>query len=331
MSEIKLPANASIKGSGVTSTNGQVNQGYIKNTQPTLYNAGGTTSNITKRYTVNPVNTGGNTGLIGGASATNVGSSATGTANRDAYVSQVTSEINDYTNKLLSMAGENYDFVAKWVEANYKKALGSDDVATQQFLKSVASNLEETRGRVVYDYETGKYQLEKQTGMLEERSKQAQQMALQRLADDERIANADLKRVTGVERNQLNSSLNSRGLISDARTEQTGLGGEEIGLQEEDIQARFDALARTRQLGEQQTNFDTASNLADLAYAKEVGLEDLTTTARRTGIDEIQSRQQQLEEAQIKKRRAEEEARAQQKIELAKLERQGTSYGGQTG
>jgi hypothetical protein len=185
-------------------------------------------------------------------------------------------EIDKYVGELKKFAKDDYDFAAKWIESQYKEALGTDDAQRTQFLKNVANELERQVGRIAYDYQTGKY-----------RAEQDKTMALTRLAEDEKVARQNLTTQTAMEREAQGASLNSRGLLAGTRENAEGLAGRDIGLLESNIQNRFDALNRsvTRQTDDVNQGFTR-------------GLEDLTTGARRAGDDSIQQRSYGLETAQ---------------------------------
>lgn len=184
--------------------------------------------------------------------------------------------VNEYINALTGIAQGNYDFAAKWIEANYKEALGTDDVARANFFKSVSNDLEKQIGRIAYDYKTKTYRLE-----------DTKNMALSRLKEDEAVLTRDLETRRMLEREQQDVSLNARGLMdTGTREDVRGIAQKDIGQLEQDYERQFEALARSVGRGEQDINKNYTW-----------GMEDATTGARREGLDAQQTQQYQSEEA----------------------------------
>jgi hypothetical protein len=185
---------------------------------------------------------------------------------------------NEYIGKLTEVAQGNYDFTAKWIEANYKEALGNDDTKRADFFKSVANDLEKQIGRIAYDYQTGSYRLT-----------QNRDLALQRLQEDNKILTQDLSTKKMLAQEQQNTSLNQRGLMdSGTRGTVQGIANRDIGQMEQDYERQFQALSRSLGRGTE-----------DISRTYSTGLEDLTTQQRRLGENAQMTQQQQLEQAQI--------------------------------
>lgn len=190
-----------------------------------------------------------------------LGGSSGGYSN--SLLSQMGGSIDKYVNDLMDFAKDDYNFAAKWIEDQYTKAMGTDDPARKDFLKTVANSLEEKIGRVAYDFKTDSYRLQGKTDL-----------ALKRLNEDEAVMLEQNNTQTQLEREGQNSALNARGIISGTRENATGLAGKEVGNLEGNITKRMDALSRA-----------VGRNKEDILTASTQGMEDLTTNARRTGID----------------------------------------------
>jgi len=185
-------------------------------------------------------------------------------------------EINKYVDELIAFAKDDYDFAAKWIEDQFTNAMGTDDVARKEFLKSVSNELEKKVGTIAFDYETGKYRLNEDTTK-----------ALNRLNEDEGVARGELTTKTQLEREQQNSNLNQRGIIQGTRENTTGLATRDIGILEGDIANRFDALDRVFNRSEE-----------DIKLGSARGLEDLTTSVRRAGEGAVDTHNYSLEQAE---------------------------------
>jgi hypothetical protein len=212
----------------------------------------------------------------------------------------ITAEIEKYTQKLTEMAQGDYDFAAKWIETNYKEALGTDDVQRAEFFKKVADSLETKVGRIVYDYDRGTY-----------RNEQNRDIALTRLKEDEKVLMKDYE--TGAKQTRQNeqASLNQRGLISGTREGAEGYTGNIVKETEGVLADKLTALRRS--ISEGQADINLAANRTG---------EDLTTTARRAGLDEEQARGYQTETAQ----RALAKQKLQIEQEAAAQKRQAPTY-----
>jgi len=185
---------------------------------------------------------------------------------------------NDYINALLRVSQGNYDFTAKWVEANYKEALGTDDTKRAEFLKTVANDLEKQVGRIAFDYQTGTYRLT-----------QNRDLALSRLKEDEQTLTRDLTTKKMLADEQQNTSLNQRGLMDTGTRENVqGLAQRDIGLQEQDYTRQFEALGRS-----------VGRSSEDINKTFTTGMEDLTTGSRRLGDTATMTQQQQLTQANL--------------------------------
>lgn len=197
-------------------------------------------------------------------------------------LSQMGGSIDKYVQDLIDFAGEDYNFAAKWIEDQYVKATGTDAQARKDFLKSVANSLEEKIGRVAYDYKTDTYRLQGKTDL-----------ALKRLDEDAAVFKEQNKIQSQIEREGQNSGLNARGIISGTRENATGLAGKEIGSLESNITKRMDALNRA-----------VGRNSEDIKTANTQGMEDLTTSARRSAIDSGTQHDYSLANAQRTKEKA---------------------------
>ena len=220
-----------------------------------------------------------------------------GNATFNSYNSQISGEVNKYIDELIGQAKGDYDFAAKYIEAQYKQALGTDDKATQDFLKTVANSLEEKVGRIVYDYQTNTYRHEQDVKLVTDRTVQGKDLALKRLAEDEQVLKEQTTQQANIDREQQGTTLNSRGILSSTRENATGLAGKEVGMLEEDIQDRMSALERAGMRGKDDINIGANQSLEDIGLADQRGREDLITGARRGAQDGKLGKDQQSEEA----------------------------------
>lgn len=237
------------------------------------------------------------------------------------YYDPLAGEVDKYVDELISQANGDYDHAAKWIENNYKVAVGSDDKARQDLLKKVASTLEEKVGRIGFDFETGTYRLDADAARQTQRLTAGTELALRRLAEDEQVLKSDLTRQSDRARQDQMTGLNARGLISASRDEQGGLAGQEIRELDTDIEDRFSALGRAIGRDRENISLDQRYGLEDISLAKSRGLEDLTTATRRGAIDAGNQRQQGLDEAHRRREEAKRLAEAERrssKNQLAK-------------
>lgn len=203
-------------------------------------------------------------------------------------ISGFESDVDKYVNDLIGFANEDYNFAAKWIEDNYKKVAGTDpDKAA--FLKKVANALESKVGRIEYDYNTGEY-----------RNREDKQIALDRLASDEKQLRAEEAAYQDQTRQDEAGNLNARGLLSTTREKAVGLAGKEVGKTEGTLTRRMDALNRLVREKRQDINLGSSR-----------GLEDLTTTARRAFEDATSNKDYQIALAEQEKKRREREAQLQ--------------------
>lgn len=261
----------------------------------------------------------GNTQIIGNY---NLASSATGSGGQqtqqaqaqdtnwqqyfDEFYNPIKDQAEKWANEMINQAQGDFDFVAKWIESEYKKAVGSDDKQTQAFLDSVANKLEEKVGRIQFDYETGKYRKEEDRQTIEDtRSK-----LLTRLDQDQQLETKNLLRETREGRQNLGEGLNERGLINGSMKE--GLVGEEFRDYDTEVNDRFTALERA--FGREREDVNLEADLGVRGINRDI--EDLTTGARRGIIDETDERNMSTEEAQRRKESAIREANRQKELEL---------------
>lgn len=207
-------------------------------------------------------------GISGGGSSSGSG------FDYNAQLGEINKSIDDYINELITQSNGDYDFAAKWIESNYAKALGTDDKQRADFLKKVASALEQKIGTVAYDYETNTY-----------RTISDRDLALKRLDEDE----MSLKRTTQEAREAQQTGLNARGLVSSAREQAQGLYGKEVGSFESGVNDRMLALQRARE---------------DVSTGSQRSLEDITTSARRAALEGQTTRDYQIEQAKRAKEKA---------------------------
>jgi len=186
-------------------------------------------------------------------------------------------DVNKYISELQNVAQGNYDFTAKWIEANYKEALGTDDAERANFFRTVANDLEKKIGRIAYDNQTGTYQLTKN-----------RDLALSRLQQDNAVLTRDLTTQRMLDREQQSTALNQRGLMdSGTRQNVQGIAAKDIGQLEQDYERKFESLGRTLGRGTE-----------DIGNTYTLGMENLTTANRRASEDQVQNQLYSTEQAQ---------------------------------
>lgn len=238
---------------------------------------------------------------------------------QDAYKSiydPMASQVNKYADELIAKANGDYDYAAKWLESNYKVALGTDDAQRAQFLKQVASDLENKVGRIAYDYQTGKYRSEQDLQTGTQRLTENKNIALQRLAQDEQAYKQSFERQLGQTRQAENAALNERGLMTGTRETVGGLGRQEINTTEATAADTLAAYQRALQNNQQDIGNTFSRGLQDLQTGTQRGIEDLTTNARRGGIDQTNTYNQGLEQAARAREQARLEAEAERTRQL---------------
>lgn len=206
-------------------------------------------------------------------------------------------EIEEMTKEIIDQAQGDYDFASKWLEANFKQALGTDDVERANFFKEVANSLESKVGRIVFDYQTNKYRHEEDVKLATDRTIEGRDLALKRLAEDEQVLKKEAETQNMLEREQQGATLNSRGILSSTREDATGLAGKEVGMLEEGIRDKMSALERAGLRSKDNINLAANQSLEDIKLTDARGLDDLTTTARREGLDEQYAKDYGLEKA----------------------------------
>jgi hypothetical protein len=243
---------------------------------------------------------------------------------------QFSQEADAYADELINEAKGDYDFVAKWVENSYKLALGEDDQERAKFLKSVANGLEQKIGRIAFDYETGKYRTEEDMKLGTERTTQARDLALKRLAEDEKVYVSDFNKQAGIDRQNQAESLSERGLLSGARGTEGGLEGRSVQELETNLQDKLGAYQRTLGRDRENIGISSSQNLADIQRAGERQIFDLTTGARRDATNTQNSRDQNIEQAQRVRDAAIAEAERQRFSEKSYADRYKKLYGSTT-
>ncbi len=197
----------------------------------------------------------------------------------DQNYNNLKSEVEKYIAELVKQANGDYDFAAKWIEANYTQAAGNNDQQRMAILKEVANDVEKSVGRLGYDYQTGKYRIE-----------QNQTTALSRLKEDEQVLTRQYTEKAAQMRREQETNLNQRGILSAPRDEVGGLAGAEVQRLDTGIQDQFSELRR-----------GFTRNTEDINLNASRGMEDLNTGTRRGYEDATESKTYSLEEAQRRK------------------------------
>lgn len=238
---------------------------------------------------------------------------ATGNAAYDGAFAGIAGEVNKYVDELIQMAKGDYDFAAKWIENNYKLALGTDDSARAQFLKQVANEMESKVGRIAFDYNTGSYRVNQDADLATSRTVRTSETALKRLAEDEELERRGLLRENDQARRSQESELNARGILSSPRNQAEGLAGREVGDLEGQIADRMSSFERLLGRSREDIGLSRDDTLADISLERGRALDDLTTGARRGAVDEQQSRDYNLESAKRELERRQREAEAERR------------------
>lgn len=250
------------------------------------------------------------------------GGGGSGKSAFDTYNAQLSGEVNKYVDELIGMAKGDYDFAAKWIEANYKQALGSDDAGRQAFLKQVSNTLEEKVGRIAFDYETGSYRVNQDATQATTRTIRNRDLALKRLAEDEELDRRGLLADINEVRETQGASLNERGILSGTREGAQGLAGRQVRDLEQKIGDQLTAFERALGRNEEDITMSAGDQLADISLLQNRSLDDLATGARRGAQDEQQQRDYNLESAgRIRDQRV-----LQAEQERRKLQNQTKSY-----
>lgn len=192
---------------------------------------------------------------------------------------------NAYIDQLLEQNKGDLKLVLDEIDARHSLALGTDDVERAAFLAKVANKLEERIGRIPYDYETKTTREIEDFARGSKRIGENKTLALNRLAEDEKVAQQQLDIAKQEERDAQGESLNARGLLTGTREQTVGLGAKDVGKLEEDLRMRQEALGRS--VG--RTGFDitqeSSRGMEDILRGKERNLADITTDARRGALD----------------------------------------------
>lgn len=247
------------------------------------------------------------------------GSSSSGgnyRATSEGIYESMKASISEAIDKLVEQTNGDYDFAIKWLEHNYKEAVGTDDGMRKEILREVADDLEKKVGTIGYDYETGKYRIETQAktesdrlnentdlgikrlgedsdlavGRYEENAtRQTGRLtsdtstAMARLKEDEQVLTERYNKESDMARRLQGSDLNQRGILAGTREQAGGLAGREVGLLEGDIRDKYSALSRS-----------VGRDTYDINQNQARGLEDINTTRDRGVYDVNQSKSRGL-------------------------------------
>jgi len=212
-------------------------------------------------------------------------------------VGSINARVDEYINDLIQQSQGDRDFIIRQLNAQHEMALGSDKGEEAAFLERVADKLEEKIGRIPYDFE--KYSARELDDFAKgtQRLTENKDIALRRLGEDEKVAQRQLEINREQERRGQGESLSQRGLLTGTREETVGLGAKSVGELEENLQSRQDALTRSVSRTGEEIGLTFGRGISDITTAKDRGLEDLTTQARRAALGQQQSTQYGLESA----------------------------------
>lgn len=226
-----------------------------------------------------------------------------GTSSFDSYYNTAKGEIEKYIGELENITNGDYDFIARWLESNYKEAVGNDDGARQQIIKEVANDLEKRVGRLGYDYQTGKYRIEQDAQTQTTRLNENTTTALNRLKADEQQLKAEWEMKAKETRQNEAGNLNARGILNSTRDAATGLAGSVVRNTEQGLGLSWDALQRSVNQQREDTLLNQSRGLTDISLQKDRGIQDLGTSTRRGYEDQSNTYNYQLQSAQREKER----------------------------
>jgi len=186
--------------------------------------------------------------------------------------SKLYDEINQYIDELKGEANGDYNFVVKFLKQQFNTALGTDDQARAQFFSKVANQLESRIGRIPFDYDlkTGR---EKEDIANYLKTKDMED-SRQRTTEKEFQAQQDLASKT--EQKQIRQDANTRGMLDS--------GIEKRQSQEATTKRQVEQITPQRSMfAYQQALRDEQARVAQMQSGRNIT--DITTDARRGGID----------------------------------------------
>jgi len=231
-------------------------------------------------------------------------------------------QAEDYIGQLLDGVQGDRDLAIRMLTRDHDLAIGSNDAQTAAFLESVSDKLEEKIGRIPYDYEIATKRIGENLDRTTEVTNRNKDLALSRLAEDEKVWREQFGRDTAQVRQGQNESLSERGILQGKRSDAQGLASREIGKTEGDITSTLSAYDRA--LGRSTSDIKTQASdtLFDANREATRGKQDEGTIARR-GVIDVQDATKfgkEAEERKAKQRQLELER------QLANLKNMGTTY-----
>jgi hypothetical protein len=223
-----------------------------------------------------------------------------GGSSSDPNLNLLNSNNNAYIDQLLSQAKGQRDLVLKQLDAQHQLALGNNDDATAKFLESVADQVEAQEGRIPYDYNRYTARENQGYGIQSGQIADTRQLALAKLAEDERAQTAGLNLAQGQGNQTTAEALNQRGLAygavptgltGGAPTTQAlggfgGIGSYAQNANNTGFANQRTALTNSIGLGRQEANLTAKQAQQNLDFAHQNTLQDLTTNARRDVQDQ---------------------------------------------
>lgn len=200
---------------------------------------------------------------------------------------EASDSVNKYIDSLISDAAGQRDLILKKLDAEHKLALGNDDQARAKFLETVADGLEQRIGRIPYDYQRYSARELEDYAMGSRNIADNKKLALDKLQADDALSRDSLKREQTVSNQNQAEDLNSRGVINgQTRDNAVGVGGQQVGIQNNDFNSRFQALDNNLGFGTAGINLGANQQQGALDFSHKNKMEDLTTDARRGALDE---------------------------------------------
>lgn len=226
-------------------------------------------------------------------------SGGSGKSTADRLYEEAAGKESAYVDDLIAQAQGQRDLILKKLDAEHKLALGSDDRATAQFLETVADKLEERLGRIPYDYQRYTARELEDYAMGSEKIQSTKNLALEKLTNDQRLAENELKLSQGNDNQSLVERLNERGLLGTGKpqgmlqgqslTGLDGIAGQTAGLQNTAYQQKYDALHSSNDITRRGITLDASQQQNELDFGHKNRISDITVDTRRDVQDQQQA------------------------------------------
>ena len=239
----------------------------------------------------------------------------------DAYYNQLQKGMQDYYNKAGGIYQQSHDLTANNLNTQNTNLLGTQGQdASNAFLNSIYDPALKQEGSLQYGYNMDKTHENNAYGIQSGLNTSFRDLALNKLANDEKIATQKLNLQQGIDNQGKIEDLNSRGLTygqSPTGGYQVspigglnGVAGQQAGLQNQDYANQYGALNSTYGLNQQGANLDYQNaqqpldethryNLQNNAFGTVNNINDQNRNySYQTGVNNNQLAQNQLQLAQ---------------------------------